>query len=141
LGATFSQFMQTNHFATSQFELKPPLKLSEPVLQFKPAFAKNSTMRIEDGLARRRLLTPISLQSWPNDDILEPSVVQALVDAKGSVVSVVLLSSSKLDAANQRALELVRAARFAPSSGMTIGRFIFDWRTVALPVTNVPAGS
>jgi len=111
------------------------------VLQFKPAFAKNSTMRIEDGLARRRLLTPISLQSWPNDDILEPSVVQALVDAKGSVVSVVLLSSSKLDAANQRALELVRAARFAPSSGMTIGRFIFDWRTVALPVTNVPAGS
>jgi hypothetical protein len=141
LGAIFSQFMLTNRFVGSQFELKPPTKFIAPIALVEPALAQTSTMRIEDDLARRRLLTPISLQSWPNDDILEPSVVQALVDAKGNVVSVVLLSSSKLDAANQRALELVRAARFAPSSGLTIGRFVFNWHTVAPPVTNAPAGS
>jgi TonB family protein len=136
LGGTFSQFMQTNHFAISQFELKPPTKFIAPVALVEPDLAKTSTLRVEGGLTRRRLLTPISLQSWPDDDVLAPSVVQALVDAKGNVVSVVLLSSSGLEAANQRALELVRAARFAPSPGLTIGQFVFDWHTVAMPATN-----
>jgi TonB family protein len=141
LGGTFSQFMQTNRFVASQFELKPPTKFIAPIAPVEPALAKTSTLRIEGGLTRQRLLTPISLQSWPDDDVLAPSVVQTLVDAKGNVVSVALLSSSGLDAANQRALELVRAARFAPSPGLTIGRFVFDWHTVAPPVTNAPAGS
>ena len=141
LGDTFSQFMLTNRFVTSQFELKPPTRFIAPVVPVEPALAKASMMHIEGDLTRRRLLTPISLQSWPDDDVLAPSVVQALVDAKGNVVSVVLLSSSGLDAANQRALELVRAARFAPSPGLTIGRFVFDWHTIAPPATNAPAGS
>ena len=141
LGNTFSQFMQTNRFVNFQFELKPPVKFIAPVALVEPDLAKTSTLRIEGDLTQRRLLTPISLQSWPNDDVLEPSTVQALVDAKGNVISVVLLSSSGLDVANQRALELVRAARFEPSPDLTIGRFIFDWHTVALPVTNTPAGS
>ena len=141
LGGIFSQFMLTNGFVASQFESKPPARFIAPVALVEPALAKASTMHVEGNLAQRRLLTPISLQSWPDNDVLEPSVVQALVDAKGNVVSVVLLSSGKLDAANQRALELVRAARFAPSSGFTIGKLVFDWHTVALPVTNTPTGS
>jgi TonB family protein len=141
LGGTFSQFMLTNRFVASQFELKPPTEFIAPVTLIEPDLAKTSTLRIEGGLTQRRLLTPISLQSWPDDDVLAPSVVQALVDAKGNVISVVLLSSSGLEAANQRALELIRAARFAPSPGLTIGRFVFNWHTVAPPVTNTPAGS
>ena len=141
LGNTFSQFMLTNRFVISQFESKPPARFIAPVAPVEPTLAKASTLRIEGGLTRRRLLTPINLQSWPNDDVLAPSTVQALVDAKGNVVSVVLLSASGLDAANQHALELVRAARFAPSTGMTIGRLVFDWHTVAPPATNAPAGS
>jgi TonB family protein len=133
--------MQTNRFVASQFELKPPTKFIAPVALVEPALAQTSTMRIEGGLARRRLLTPISLQSWPYADVLAPSVVQALVDAKGSVVSVVLLSSSGSEAANQRALELARAARFAPSPGLTIGRLVFNWHTVAPPATNAPPNS
>ena len=138
LGDTFSQFMQTNSFVASQFELKPPAKFIAPVALVEPTLAKASTFRIEGDLTRRQLLTPINLQSWPDDDVLEPSTVQALVDAKGNVISVVLLSSSGLNAANQRALELVRAARFTPSPGMTIGRLVFNWHTVAPPVTNAP---
>ena len=136
LGDTFSQFMQTNRFVASQFELKPPARFIAPVAPVEPTLAKASTLRIEGDLTRRRLLTPISLQSWPDDDVLAPSTVQALVDAKGNVISVVLLSSSKLDAANQRALQLVRAARFAPSPGMTIGRLVFNWHTVPMTNTN-----
>ena len=134
LGGIFSEFMLTNRFVAPQFESKPPVRFIAPVAPLEPALAKASTMRIEGDLTRRRLLTPIRLQSWPDNDVLEPSVVQVLVDAKGNVVSVVLLSSSGLDAANQRALELVRAARFAPSSDMTIGRLVFDWHTVASAV-------
>ncbi len=133
LGATYSQFMQTNHFTVFQFEFKPPPRFIAPVALVEPDLPQTSALRIEGDPARRQLLTPISLESWPNDDILKPSVVQAPVDAKGNVISVVLLSSSGLDAANQRALELARAARFAPSSGLTIVRFIFDWHTVAPP--------
>jgi TonB family protein len=141
LGAIFGQFMQTNHFAIFQFELKPPARFIVPVALVEPNLPQTSTLRIEGDLTQRQLLTPISLESWPNDDILKPSVVQALVDAKGNVTSIVLLSSSGLEAANQRALELVRAARFTPSPGLTIGQFVFNWHTVAPPVTNAPSGS
>jgi hypothetical protein len=64
------------------------------------------------------------------------------------VVSAVLLPSddpevaaSRYYTADQRALELARAARFSPSSQLAIGRLIFDWRTVAPPATNSPAAA
>ena len=37
------------------------------------------------------------------------------------------------------ALELARAARFAPGPDLTLGKLIFNWRTVAPPATNAPA--
>ena len=56
------------------------------------------------------------------------------------VVSVVLLPpGSGWDDADQRALELARAARFAPAPRLTIGRLVFHWHTVPLPGTNAPA--
>jgi TonB family protein len=79
------------------------------------------------------------LPSWPYADVLAPSVVQAVVDAPGNVVSTVLLSPSGYDAADQRALELARAMRFTPSSHLTIGRMIFNWHTVPPPAMNAPA--
>jgi hypothetical protein len=148
LGGTFNQFMQTNHFAASQFELKPPAKFIAPVALVEPDLAKTSTVRVEGGLTQRRLLTPMNLPSWPYADVIAPSKVQVLVNEAGNVVSAVLLPSdnslealSHYNAADQRALELARAARFTPSPGLTIGRFIFDWHTIAPPATNAPAGS
>jgi TonB family protein len=141
LGMAFNQFMQTNRFASFELQLKSPVKLSAPGLPVEPALAKTSTLQIQDGLAQRRLSDAINLPSWPYADVLAPSVVQAVVDAPGNVVSTVLLSPSGYDAADQRALELARAARFAPASRLTVGRMIFNWHTVPPPATNPPAAS
>jgi len=146
LGAIFRQFMQTNPFTTFQFELKPPSRFTVPLVPLEPKFAGTSTLHIEGDLTRRPLLTTMELPSWPYTDVIAPSRVQVLVNGTGEVVSAVLLLSDNPgevhDAdADQRALELARAARFAPAPGLTVGRLIFDWCTVAPAATNAPAGS
>lgn len=145
LGAIFNQFMATNHFAAFQFELKPPPGFTVPLVPLAPKFAETSTLRIEGDLARRPLLAPMKLPSWPYADVIAPTKVQVLVNAAGEVVSAVLLPPAdsgeiRNPDADRRALELARAARFAPASDLTIGRLIFDWCTVAPPATNAPVG-
>jgi len=80
--------------------------------------------------------------------VIAPSVVQALVDATGNVVSAVLLpSENSMEVAGRTAigdttaLQIALKLRFAPSSQRTLGRLIFNWRTVPLPATNAPAAS
>ncbi|MGH7975185.1 MAG: hypothetical protein ACREDS_08380 [Limisphaerales bacterium] len=148
LGAAFQQFMQTNYFADYQLDFKPKPKLSAPVLPVEPALAQNSTLQIVGELARRRLLNEINLPSLPYDDVIAPSVVQALVDTAGNVVSAVLLppenslaAAGHYDAADQRALKIARAARFAPAKNLTVGKMIFNWHTVPSAATNAPAAS
>jgi hypothetical protein len=145
LGAVFSQFMRTNRFAAFQFDVKPPAQFTVPVVPLEPTFAQTSTLRVEGDLAKRPLLTSMELPSWPYADVIAPSKVQVLVNAAGEVVSAVLLPSNNPDEvhdadADQRALVLARAARFAPAPGLTVGQLIFDWRTVAPPLTNAPTG-
>jgi TonB family protein len=136
LGATFQQFMQTNYFAGYQLDFKPQPRLSEPVLTIEPALAQNSTLQIVGELAQRKLLNEINPPSLPFNDVIAPSKVQALVDTAGNVVSVVLLESSGLDAADSRALEIARAARFAPAKNLAVGQMIFNWRTIPMTTTN-----
>lgn len=138
LGAVFSRFMQTNRLVTFRFDIRPPPQFTVPAVPLGPAFAPTSTFHLEGDLAKRSLLTSIRLPSWAYTDVLRPSKVQVLVNAAGQVVSAVLLSSSGYAAADQRALTLVRTARFAPASGLTVGQFIFDWRVIAPPATNAP---
>ena len=137
LGAMFGQFMQTNFFASRPFDFKPAAELSMPTLPTEPMRAQNSTMQVEGELAQRQLLSEISLTNWPYADVIAPSKVQVLVDAAGNVISTVLLppdngftAANYYDAADQRALEIARALRFAPSSSLTFGRIIFNWHTV-----------
>jgi len=148
LMSAFNRFMQTNPVAAFAVQLKPPVRLSTLARPIEPVLAQVSTMRVEGDLTQRRLLTPMDLPSWPYPDVIAPSKVQLLVDEAGNVVSAVLLPSdnslealSHYDAADQRALELARAARFAPAPRLTIGRMIFTWRTVPPPATNSPAAS
>jgi len=145
LGATFQQFMQTNDFGSRTNDFKPSPKLSEPP-QVETETAQNSTLKIEGELAGRRLINPINLPSLPDNDVIVPSRVQALVNAAGEVVSAVLLpSENNLEAAardagaDQRALGIALAARFAPSPRLTLGKMIFNWRTIPLAATNLPA--
>jgi hypothetical protein len=152
LGAVFTRFMQTNQFAAPVLEFKPEPALSEPVFSVPPAFAGNSSLQIEGELAQRKLLVPISLTNWPYAGVITPSKVQVLVDASGRVVqavllppdkSIVLLPSANADAvrynaADRRALELARSARFSASSRLTVGQLVFHWCTVPPPATNSP---
>jgi hypothetical protein len=148
LGAVFTRFMQANQFATANLDFKPEPKLSEPFLPVPPVFAENSSAHVEGELAQRKWLNPASLPLWPHADVIAPSRVQVWVDAAGSVVSAGLLppddpeeAASHYDAADQRALELARAARFSPSARSTMGQLIFNWRTVVLAATNSPAAA
>jgi len=148
LMTVFNRFMQTNRIAGFTLQLKPPVRLSTPAQPVEPALAQASTMRVVGDLTQRQLLTPINLPSWPYADVVAPSKVQMLVDEAGDVVSAIVLPSdnslealSHYDAADQHALELARAARFAPAPRLTIGQMIFTWHTVPLPVTNSPAAS
>jgi hypothetical protein len=145
LGLAFNQFMQTNRFAGFELQLKPPPKLSAPALPIEPALAQNSTLRLEGELVQRQLPMQIILTNWPYANVIAPSKVQVLVDAAGNVVSTVLLppdsgftAADQYETADQRALELARAMRFAPSSRLTVGWMIFNWHTVPPPATNAP---
>jgi hypothetical protein len=78
--------------------------------------------------------------------------VQLLVDARGNTVSAVLLvagSGATQSEADQRALNLARAAQFeavepgaakpaTQSADWSIGTMIFEWQTVLEPSTNTP---
>jgi len=148
LMTVFNRFMHTNRVAGFTLQLKPPVRLSTPAQPVEPALAQASTMRVAGDLTQRRLLTPMNLPSLPFADVIAPSRVQVLVDEAGDVVSAIVLPSdnnlealSHYDAADQRALELARAARFAPSPRLTIGQMIFTWHTVPPPATNSPAAS
>lgn len=148
LGLAFSRFMQTNRFPDFPLEFKPPVKPGPPEPLIEPALTQNSTLRIEDGLAQRQLPVHLSLTNWPYADVLEPSIVQLVVNPAGSVVSAVILppnhgleTAAHYDAADQRALELARAMRFAPAPHLTMGRLIFNWHTVPPLATNLPDAS
>ncbi|MGA3283447.1 MAG: hypothetical protein ABSD57_03170 [Verrucomicrobiota bacterium] len=148
LMTVFNRFMQTNQFAGFALQLKPPVRLSTPAQSIEPTLAQVSTLRVEGDLMQRRLLTPMYLPSWPYADVIAPSKVQLLVNEAGNVVSAIVLPSdnslealSHYDVADQGALELARAARFAPAPRLTIGQMIFTWHTVPPPATNSPAAS
>lgn len=102
-----------------------------------------STVRVEGDLAKRRRLDSPELPSWPYNDVLAATTVQLVVDRHGSVLAANLVTRSGLPAADQRALELARAARFelaSPASGpssLTWGRMVFQWQA-GPPGTNAP---
>jgi len=146
LMTVFNRFMQTNLVTGLRLQLKPPVRLSTPSQPIEPALAQVSTMRREGDLTQRRLLTPMNLRSLPYANVIAPSKVQLLVNEAGNVISAIVLPSdnnlealNRYDTADQRALELARAARFAPAPRLTIGWMIFTWHTVPLPATNSPA--
>jgi TonB family protein len=140
LGVAFVRFMQTNSYAAFDLNFKPTPKLSAPAMTINSTRAQSSTLQMAGDLLQRRLLTQIQLPSFTDDDVIAPSRVQALVDGRGNVISVVLLESSGLEEADRQALADARAARFAPANNLTVGVFIFNWQTIPVP-TNPPAAS
>ena len=148
IGAVFTRLVETNHFSALQL---PPQPETDPTLPNLPPLAllkDQSVLQLEDGLAQRRLLTPLQLKSWPNPDILTNSVVQVVVDAEGRPISPTLLSGSGYGEADQYALDQAKAARFEPLSRnpaealpnptaqLTWGKMVFRWHTIPVSPTN-----
>ena len=112
------------------------------------ASSVRSGVRLEDGLVGRRLLGSNELAAMPHSDLLANTVVQVVVGADGRPVSVpILLSSSGSRAADEKALNLARTARFNaleltsgrpndPMAHLVWGRMIFQWQTLPMPATN-----
>jgi hypothetical protein len=151
LGAGFNRFVETNAFGSLPSPTMPLPELTIPEIPLQPAFAERSTVRVELDRAPRRLLTPLDLPSWESPDILTNSVVQIVVGADGTPVSVTLLSGSGSRAADEDALQQANAARFEtlgqspfatalnPAAQLDWGRMIFRWHTLPPASTNVPA--
>jgi hypothetical protein len=158
LGTSFNDFVQTNSFAGVSFEVKLAPPLTVPLISAQPQLASNSTLQVEGEITKRPLRNTMNLPSWPNSDVIAPSVVQVLVDGAGNVVSAALLppenytetSAVRDPDADRAAVELARTARFAalipgdnsitanPISHLAIGQLIFNWQTVPVIPTNAP---
>jgi TonB family protein len=150
LGSSFNRFVETNNFSSLPPPASPRPVLIIPQLAALPLSAEHSTVRFEWDQARRRLLTPFDLRSWESPSFLTNSVVQIVVGADGTPVSVTLLSGCGFRAADQEALAQANAARFeplnrdvsgstsSPAAQLSWGRMIFRWHTVPPSPTNAP---
>jgi hypothetical protein len=147
LGQAFAAFVATNTSPPLLIADKPLPRLTVSAV-YPPADppSTQSVLRLEDDLARRPLVAPRPLPSWPHTDVLTNSIVQLLVDAEGRTLSAVLLAASGLSDADNYALKLAGGARFQPlrrpdgrpdvTGPLSWGKMIFQWHTIALPATN-----
>ena len=146
LGANFEEFINAN--TAPQFETIATFEPARRAPGFfpSPALPLPSSLRIEGALAQRRLLTMPELRAWESTELVSNSMVQVLVDAPGRVISAVRLSPAgglKQPEADARALELARAAQFAPATNeaLTVGTLLFEWQTLPVPATNAPVAT
>ena len=160
LGASFAQLVATNPSLEWQAIEIPEPQLLLPEIHHLPLLS-GSTLRLEGGLAQRRLLSQPQLPSWPprplnptDTDILGNTVLQVLVDADGLPVSLTLMGASGYAPADDLAISLATRFQFdrlptespAPVTsgpgamvGLTWGQVVFEWQT--LGPTNTPAAA
>jgi TonB family protein len=134
-GALFQDYLRNLKPPAFVSDLKPEPRQILPDVTFNPV-PEATIMQISGELAQRPLLTPVEPPFFPYNDVLKPSVIQALVDTVGNVASAVVLESSDSNDADQRALQIVRDLRFAPAPNLTLGEITFTWRTVPVTGTN-----
>ncbi|MBI2924432.1 MAG: hypothetical protein HYY24_01875 [Verrucomicrobia bacterium] len=156
LGAGLWRFVQSGRPATFA-ALEKPAPDSTPLTIPPEPLPTQSTVRVEGHLAARPLVASLELPVWPSSELLTNSVVQLTVNRAGEVLWATLLSTRGLKspeqkAADQRALELARGARFQPVPGVSAsppqpsgdliwGNLVFHWHTVPPPppATNATA--
>ena len=135
-GGAAERVRAAERFAGARLDFRPVPALAEPLLARPPAGA-GSTLVISGDLAGRRLLGRPVVPVLADDGVLPPSTVQVLVDAAGSVASLVLLPPGSMAEAKGRAMQgdtnalrIARSLRFAPAAAATLGQVRFDWQTV-----------
>lgn len=153
LGEAFRRYVQTNQPAAFAVVLRPQPALTRPSATMISTVGTVSVVQLEGALAARELVNFPLPPSQTNTDILLPSEVQLLVDARGNPISAVLLRSSGYKPADQLAVALAREAQFtpdrdalarsakAPDAGVISGRMIFRWHTLPAPAPAPASGS
>jgi len=148
LGETFRGYAETDRLATLSIAFRPQPALTQPSTAPDSMMATVSSVELKDALAKRALINSPPLPSQTNADILLPSEVKVLVDARGNTISAVLLKSSGLKVADQLAVRLALNAQFTPArdvpsrsldepnKGVVPGRMIFHWYTVPAPASS-----
>lgn len=126
----------------------PPLALPDPA----PSLARESLLFVEGFEGRSPQASALSVQSF--DDALGRSVVEALVDPDGLVLTARLIESSGSKKADLDAVAYARALRFSgsPPPGTDLppgaepearrfapGRLTFQWQARPAATTNNPA--
>lgn len=136
-GAIFHELVRTARPAEAPFDFKPQPEVVAPETDFVNPLPQSTTLRFSDELARRPLLETVTPPVWARNDVIEPSIVQVLVDNDGTIDSSVVLESSGDNGADQLALQLVRTLRFAPAPELMFGEITFLWCTA--PTNTAPA--
>jgi TonB family protein len=142
LGEDFNRLIAANVTAPVRVAEKIEPRIAPLETAPAPTLAAGTSLQLEGGLAARTLRTALDLpaQSW--GEVLNATALWVIIDASGKVVSATLQSSSLSADADQKAIELARDAQFEPippASGLTFGRMIFQWQTLAPPVENPAA--
>ena len=105
-----------------------------------PPHAPHASELQVKGFEGRSLAAPLPLPVQYHSDVLSSSVVEAIIDRDGLVISARVIQSSGSPRADADALTLCRRARFTPAkSGENLaqaGKLIFQWFTLELGHTN-----
>jgi TonB family protein len=142
LGVSFASTLNATELLPRYVVAKTEPEVSTPDIPPLAANRERSTLRLDHGLARLKLSTPLQLPSWPNSEILTNTVLKLMVSAQGYPISFTVLSSSGYTPADKWALEQARKTRFEPigsvtstnpTANLTWGEMIFEWHTTPAP--------
>lgn len=137
LGTSLGRFTESNALTPIALEARPEpeaLEIGGAVLT--PAAVTNSRVRLARELADRPWLNQPALPSWTGTNLLANTIVQALVDQTGRVLSTTLLAGAGQREVDDYALELVRQARFETRPGaavLALGTLVFEWHAAPPP--------
>lgn len=132
-----TQFIQTNNGSSPRRIEKPFPKIENfPILPNETS-ALRSELRVEGVLARRALLSEVSLPLWKNSQLLNNTIVEVMVNEDGQVLPGRILARSGVEGADALALEIARKLRFQSkpggqvkelfSRGIEWGKLVFEW--------------
>lgn len=145
LGSAFQQVGRASPTTGFETARKPIVPLPTAAVA-QPPLRSASRLLVEGPLRARTLLQPPAIPSRPHHDVLADTRVQVSVSAEGLVLPPRLLPSNGVKdpaqrAADQHALELARALRFAPApkspearaATPSEGVLVFQWHTIPSP--------
>lgn len=134
--------LNSRHDANRSFSLRARRRATAVLPEPAPPSSQprhTSELRLA-GFGDRGLAAPLPLPVQHHSDVLSSTVVEALVDRDGLVITARVIENSGSARADADALALARRARFAPvrlaDNVAEAGKLIFEWFALHLSDTN-----